>query len=144
MSAESVRVKVAEQMGGLSPKVLDRVVETIAEKELLRRTEACVKVWAQLELAERDLLKVNREDGVAVTFNAEGKKEEMKWFTPARVKEIEKAQEKIAKIKKALDKALDPKNPDCKDVFDLANSGGKPADGKSDPAKSDGVDKEAS
>ena len=133
---ESIRTKIADEMKNISPKIEVAIVNHLTDKEKTRRADAWLKVFDQLDKAEKEHTKIARADVINITYNDKGQKEQYEAFSPARVKEIEKLDERITKLKNALNKSLE--KGEWKDVFDLANQQPKP------DAKSDGKDTETS
>lgn len=111
----SVTVKVAEQIAGLSPKVEGAVVDVLVTRELTRRSEALVTVMDKLTKAEKDFKKLGPD---TVTFDENGQKL-TETFSKARTEERKKATEQIEKMTKAINKALE--NADFDNVYNFAN-----------------------
>lgn len=125
----SVHAKVAEQIGAINPKVEDKVVGVLVERELTKRADALVVVLDGLSKLESDLKKIRPDmemyspDDGSLAASA---------FSKAKNEEKKKMNEKIAKYTNAITKALD--KGDYGDVYNLKNQ--KPG-GSGDSEKTD-------
>lgn len=99
-----LKVKIAEGLAACGPKVVDRVVETMVERETNKRSTALVTVLDLLAREELDLKKIDRPDTEA--YDGEGKVVSST-YTKGRIEEIKKAKESIAKKQKAISDALE-------------------------------------
>lgn len=124
--SNSVQMKVAEQISAIAPKVEDKVVGTLVDRELVKRSDALVNVMDKLDKANKDFkrlvadVKTYDEKGTVLTET----------FSKARIDERAKAQKQIDKMTGAINKALE--KGDFGDVYNLAS--GKPANDDAQPA----------
>lgn len=112
----AIQTKVIEQIGNISPKVENAVVEILVDRELVKRSRALVIVIDMLSEAEGQLRKMKPDQ---VFYDADGK-ETASAFSKAKNDESKKLKEKIAKFEKAIDKAI---SGDFSDVYNIQNSG---------------------
>ena len=137
---ESIRAKIGEEIKNLAPKIEVAIVTHLADKERTRRTDAWLKVFDQLDKAEKDLDKLRPDQS---SFDENGAKQ-TEWYSKTRADDRKKLGERIVKLKGALNKSIE--KGEWKDVFDLANQQAKPdaPKGSVADAKSDGKDTEES
>jgi len=117
MAELTIRMKVAERIAEIIPRVETEVVEHMIQKEVDKRTNATIQVLAKLDDAERDLRKAGPD---VQQFDENGKKTHES-FSKARIEQRNKLKGKIAKFTGAITKAYD--KDDWSDLFNLA--GGK-------------------
>jgi multidrug resistance efflux pump len=109
----SINEQVAAKLADISPTVTGKVVDLLVEKEVNRRVELITQGLSKLNEFDRETRKLSKPDVEA--FNADLTPAAPQ-FTKARVEEIKKHGEKVEKLTKALDKAID-----SGDIGDLAN-----------------------
>jgi hypothetical protein len=112
---QTVKQLVTDRLGAIGPVVQSKVVDLLVDQEVERRVKAVSVLVAKLDELNGNLKKIDRAD--VETFNQDGSPATAT-FTKARLEEIKKAKEQIAKIEKALDMAFE--NNDFQKVFDLA------------------------
>ena len=100
----TIHEQVAEKLSGISPAVSERVVDTLVEKEVNRRVEMITQGLAKLSDMEREMRKLNKPD--VETFNHDGSPANV-GFTKQKLDDISKQQQKMDKLTKALDNAID-------------------------------------
>lgn len=125
----SVHAKVAEQIGAINPKVEDKVVGVLVDRELTKRSDALVVVLDALAKLESDMKKLKPDMQM---FGTEEGSAPVEAFSKAKHEERKKLGEKITKYTNALNKALD--KGDYGDVYNLKNQ--KPG-GSGDSEKTD-------
>lgn len=120
MNTTTISQQVAEGIVQAAPSILPNVISTLISQETDRRAKALL---SGIELAlsiKKDLAKIERPD-VAPNYGADGKPLGEGAYTKARVGEIKKLRERLAKVEKAIEKATpegDTK-PDYADLFNL-------------------------
>lgn len=114
----TVQIKVAESIANLGPKVEDKVVDAIVDRELKKRSEAMVITVDKLEKLEADLKKVKPDQN---SFDEDGKPMSSSWSKKA-LEEKNKLTQKIEKFNKAITKALE--TGDFQDVYNIEKQGG--------------------
>lgn len=119
----SVQIKVAETILSIAPKVEDKVVGVLVERELAKRSTALVQVMDKLVDLEKDLKKLDRPD--QKSYDNSGKVL-TETYSKGLVDNVAKAKQKVEKHTKAINKALD--SNDFGDVYQLA-SGKDTSDG---------------
>ena len=107
-----INQKVAERIAGSNEKIQESVVEHLASKELERRTNAVIKVFAELAALEKEVSKIKPD---LAQYDSNGDLVVENW-SKAKLDERNKKIDKKNKLTAALDKALD-KN----DFSDLLN-----------------------
>ena len=107
-----INQKVAERIAGSNEKIQESVVEHLASKELERRTNAVIKVFAELAALEKEVSKIKPD---LPQYDSNGDLVVENW-SKAKLDERNKKIDKKNKLTAALDKALD-KN----DFSDLLN-----------------------
>lgn len=117
----SVREKIAEQLANITPSVIDQIVETVAARETNKRAEAILKVIDKLEVAEKEMKKLERPDQV---FYNDKNEVDVAVFSEGRKNERLKKAKLIERLTNAINKAIDKE--DMQDVYNLA--GGKDPD----------------
>ncbi len=116
MTAQSIATTVAERLSNIAPAVADKVVEHLVNKELTRRSEAVIGGLAELDKLNGEFKKLKPDVN---TFNADGTAATSTWTKP-KLEEKNKAEQKIAKLTKAIDKALN--DNDYSDLYNFSKS----------------------
>lgn len=125
----SVHAKVAEQIGAINPKVEDKVVGVLVDRELTKRADALVMVLDALAKLESDAKKIKPD---MMMYDKDSGELAAEAFSKPKQEEKKKMNEKIAKYTNAITKALD--KGDYGDVYNLKNQ--KPG-GSGDSEKTD-------
>lgn len=125
----SVHAKVAEQISAINPKVEDKVVGVLVDRELTKRSDALVMVLDALAKLENDLKKLKPDMEM---YSPEDGSLAASAFSKIKNEEKKKLNEKITKYTNAINKALD--KGDYGDVYNLKNQ--KPG-GNGDSEKTD-------
>lgn len=107
-----IQKKIAEQIGGISPKVADDVVEALVNRELSKRSAAIVQALDGLSELEKQLKRTKPDQA---SYNADGSVAS-ETFSKSKLDELLKLKGKIEKYIKAIDKAL---TGDMGDVYNL-------------------------
>ena len=107
-----INQKVAERIAGSNEKIQESVIEHLAGKEVERRTNAVIKVFAELTALEKEVTKIKPD---LSQYDSNGALVVENW-SKAKIDERNKKIDKRNKLISALDKALD-KN----DYSDLLN-----------------------
>ena len=111
-------VKTSIQTCQANGDVRTRVIGHLTEKELQRRTELVVKGMEARKAQEKEIAKIKPD---AVFYDGDGKKS-IEQFSKQAADNLKKANEKLAKIDRALARALDEANYD--DLANVTSSGG--------------------
>lgn len=125
----TLNTKIAETIAGSSEVVLNKVIKTLADKEIDKRATSLLAGLEAANAARSELRKLDRPD-VKPNLGRDGKPVGEGTYTEARIKEIKKVTEKLAKIERAIDKATD--KSDYADLFNLKSlieQGDKAAEG---------------
>jgi hypothetical protein len=108
----TINEQVATRIKNCAPAVEDRVVDVLAEKEVARRVELIVQGLGKADDAEKEIRKFSKPD--VEQFDGEGNPVAT-LFSKDRTDARKKLNEKIVKLEKAIEKAVDG------DIGDLAN-----------------------
>lgn len=101
-----IDVKGKVEQAHTAGTIRSRVVDQLVEEEIGRRADLLAKVFAVREQTARDLDKLRPDQ---VFYNDKGEKVN-ETFSKAKFEERKKATEKLGKIDKALDKAINEAN----------------------------------
>ena len=112
------KVEEAQKAGTIRGRVVDQLVE----EEISKRADLLAKVFAVREQTNRDLDKIRPDQ---VSYNDKGEKVS-EFFSKAKFEERKKATERLGKIDKALDKALNEAN--YEELKKWASGGGDKGD----------------
>jgi cell division protein ZapA (FtsZ GTPase activity inhibitor) len=115
----SLKETVAERVAALGPAVQEGVVTVLVEQVKKKRETAILTALNLLEEKQKELKKIKPEQ----TFDAEGKVAS-EFFTKANNETRKKTSEAIAKIEKALEKALNVEKPEYDDLFKVVQNKG--------------------
>lgn len=113
----SVQVKVAETIANISPKVEDKVVDVLVDREVKRRSDALVSALDKLDKMEKELLKIKADQ---ISFDEDGKVVSQT-YSKAKKEEKDKLSQKITKAVNAINKALE--KGDYGDVYNIDKAG---------------------
>ncbi len=120
----SLAEKFGDALKAIAPKVVDKVVEALVEREVNKRSAAVVEVFDKLRRLETDRKKLKPD---LLQFNDAGEQTTAAWSKDS-IDRRKKLDEQIKKHTNAIAKALD--DGDYSLVYDLQNkSGGGEADG---------------
>lgn len=111
--------RVAEAIAKSGSHIEDRIVENLTEKEVERRTQACLKAIAEIDSLDREFAKMKPDHTV---YAEDGKQIVQQGFSKALIETREKNRAKVSKLQKALDKALE--SNDFGDLFNASKNGG--------------------
>jgi hypothetical protein len=111
MSGVSIQQKVATKIAESGPAVEDIIVGKLVQAELSKRTELVMKGMGILDTLRKDLKKIDKPD-IEGTFNAEGQPNNDAKYTKGKIDEITKAKQKVEKLTKAIDEALEKNDGD--------------------------------
>lgn len=114
--------KIAEKIAAIAPQVEDRVVETLVERQLKKRSEAMVIV---LDLIDKETAALKKLRPDLELISASGQELEA-CYSKARWQERQKLQGKIEKMEKAIAKAIE--HNEYADLYNLS-SGKNPSEG---------------
>ncbi len=118
-----LRDKIKDHVDKSKDSLLDKVSSVLAEKEIERRTVLLISVFEKRKEAERALNKIKPD---SILFDANGVKVS-EGFTKAGMESLKKAKEALAKIDKAIEKAVNEANfEEAMKVKDMKIDGGKP------------------
>jgi len=129
---KTIQEAVAEKITQSGENVANTVIEKLAEVEISKRVDAITKAVQKQEQLEKDLKKINKND--VVTY-IEGTPTEV--MSKNRFEEIKKSKEKIDKLTKAIDFALnqnsfDAYNKLAETLKKLDNAGGNKTESSDD------------
>lgn len=117
--ADSVATKVAEKIKSLGAAAVEEAaIAIMVDRTLKKRTDAVVSVIDKIETGERELRKLVADQ---ISYDGAGTKTG-ETFSKAVIDARQQANQKIGKLRKALDKALN--DGDFGDVLNLANEKG--------------------
>lgn len=102
MAEKTVQDLVTENLAKIAPAVQDAVVSTMVEREVTKRASTLVQGLDLLQSIERDSLKLKAD----VEVYDENGKQALTYFTKERTEERRKSNEKIEKLKRAIEKAI--------------------------------------
>lgn len=105
---KTIQESVAEKITNCSEKVINAVVEKIAELEISKRIELITKAINKQEQLEKELKKINKND---VFQFINGVQQEA--MSKTRYDEINKSKERITNLKKVIDTALEANSYDA-------------------------------
>lgn len=111
MNNVSIHEAVASKIAGSGETVKNLVIDQLAEVEINNRVELVKKGLAKVTTLKAELKKIDQPDGVS--YAGSDKTGEIKTYSAGRIKEIESAKEKLTKVEKALDKALEDNSKDA-------------------------------
>lgn len=100
----TIHEKVAERLSDISPAVTDKVVDLLVDKEVNKRVDNITQGLAKLDDLEKERRKHSKPD---VQTYKEDLSPADPQFSKERVDAIQKLNQKIEKLTKALDKAID-------------------------------------
>lgn len=134
----SVTEKVAKQIAELGPRTEDAVVETLVGRELKKQSDALVILMDRIRDLENDLRRLEKPDENKFERAADGSFTAIPgFFSKERVEKINKQNQQIEKLVKAVNKALEKQ--DFGDVYNLVNQkqggGGNSQEASGDPAE---------
>lgn len=115
---QTIQNKIAEQISTLAPAVEDEVVKALVNRQLNKRSTAVVSAVDLLERLEIDLRKINPEK----TYDKDGNVVS-EYYTKQKLEERNKLLQKIEKLNKALNKALE--KSDYGDLYNLGSGESK-------------------
>jgi len=113
----TVQVKVAETIANIAPKVEDKVVDVLVERELKRRSDALVSAMDKLDKMEKELSKIKADQ---ISFDEDGKIVSQT-FSKAKKEEKDKLSQKVQKATNAINKALE--KGEFGDVYNIDKAG---------------------
>lgn len=109
----TINEQVAEKLAEISPTVESKVVDLMVDKEVSRRVELITQGLGKLSDWEREGRKLSKPD--VETFNEDGSQASAV-FSKSHLDALTKHNERVAKLTRALDKAID-----AGDMGDLIN-----------------------
>lgn len=118
----TLKETVAEKIASLGPVVHEAVATALADQVKEKRVKAVLTALNLKEETEKELKKIKPEQ----TFDGEGKVAS-EFYTKANNDLRKKAQEKLTKIEKALNEALDPEKPNYENLFKVVQNKGAEA-----------------
>ena len=118
----TLKETVAEKIAGLGPVVHEAVATALADQVKEKRVKAVLTALNLKEETEKELKKIKPEQ----TFDGDGKVVS-EFYTKANFESRKKVTEKLAKIEKALNEALDPEKPNYENLFKVVQNKGAEA-----------------
>lgn len=115
----TLKETVAEKIAGLGPVVHEAVATALADQVKEKRVKAVLTALNLKEETEKELKKIKPEQ----TFDGDGKVVS-EFYTKANFETRKKTTEKLAKIEKALNEALDPEKPNYENLFKVVQNKG--------------------
>jgi hypothetical protein len=112
----SINSKVAERIAGCAPEVEQRLIDSLAEKEVSRRVELIGQGLSKLDQMTRERYKLAKPTNV--TYNLDNTIASESYSKEA-LEALKKHDEKFDKLQRAVEKAL---KGDLKDLPGLVNS----------------------
>lgn len=98
-----IKNEIAERLVGSSEVVKEKVIDILFQKELDRRTDACLKVIEKLAELDKQYSKENKPD--VVTYNEDGSIDKSS-YSKDKVDALRKLREQRTNLDNALKKAL--------------------------------------
>lgn len=115
----SLKETIAERVAALVLSVQEGVVTVLVDQVKDKRVKAILTALNLLEEKQKELKKIKPEQ----TFDADGKVAS-EFFTKPNNETRKKTNEAIAKIEKALEKALNVEKPEYDDLFKVVQNKG--------------------
>ena len=115
----TLKETVAEKIAGLGPVVHEAVASALADQVKEKRVKAVLTALSLKEETEKELKKIKPEQ----TFDGDGKVVS-EFYTKTNFESRKKTTEKLAKIEKALNEALDPEKPNYENLFKVVQNKG--------------------
>jgi hypothetical protein len=128
--AISIRTEVKKIVADASRSglVRQKLVEQLTQDEIDNRVAALTTVLIKRDETQREIEKIEKNPANKVyiinpgdTEKVDAKKPTSGSWTEEQIQSLNKLREKLAKIDKAIDMALDPEAPDFSKVKELAN-----------------------
>jgi hypothetical protein len=116
INTQSIAVAVADRISKIAPAVTDKVIEHLVNKELMRRSEAVINGMSELDKLKNEARKMKPD---MISYNLDGSIASSTW-SKAKLDEKNKADQKIEKITKAIDKALT--DNDYSDLYNVSKA----------------------
>ncbi len=101
-ASKSIGLKVAEQIANAGPAILDKVINNLASLEIEKRASALLNGVNLAVATKRELQKIKPDQQ---SFDASGKVV-FESYSKTKVEEKKKLEEKLAKIEKAVELAV--------------------------------------
>jgi len=133
---KTIQESVAEQLSNCGTTVFNTVIENFVKVEINSRVDQISKAITKQEQLEKDLKKLNKGD--VVTFVGDNMDTQVTSMSKQRFEDIKKLKEKIGKLTKAIEFALENNTTDsyvklAEALKKLDNAGGnKDKDTESD------------
>lgn len=99
----NINQEVAKRIASSGADITERVIAHLAEEEIKRRADKVVQTVVEINKLTKSLDKVQPD---VVSYNEDGTVANKAW-SKNKLEEKKKLTDKIAKLQKALDKALD-------------------------------------
>lgn len=112
-ASQTIGQKVAETISQAGPAVLAKVIDRLAAIEIDKRVSALENAVNAAVTTKRELQKIKPDN---VQYDITGKAV-VETYTKAKIEEKQKLEQKLAKIEKAVDKAIN--KGDFGDLFNL-------------------------
>ena len=116
MTTQTINTAVAERLAAIAPEVTSKVIDHLVTKELNRRSEAVINGLGELDKLKSEQKKLKPD---VISYNEDGSVASSNW-SKAKLEEKNKVDQKIAKLGKAIDKAL--VENDYSDLFNVSKS----------------------
>lgn len=117
-----ITLKVASAIAALAPAVEEGVVSTLVERERNKRVDAIVTAIGQYDVIVREGRAFEKPDITA--YNTEGNLTS-EGFSKQRIEQRTKHKERLAKLEKAIDKALSGDMGDLNNFINQKGGSGK-------------------
>lgn len=101
-ASKSIGQKVADQIANAGPVILEKVINNLANLEIEKRATALLNAVNLAVATKRELQKIKPD---IVAYNDKGEEASANWSKP-KLEEKKKLEEKLAKIEKAVDLAV--------------------------------------
>lgn len=127
----TIKETVLHKISQSNTQVSDRVIDTLVEREIDKRSSALINAIEVIEKSKKELNKINRADNITYVADAAnpGQQIKVESYTETRWKQIESFKQKLSNLETAFDDCLN-KNDDtsyeklAKAIQTLGNSNG--------------------
>jgi len=117
MKLPSITEEVAKGIAS-NEKIKDIVVKTLVDKEVLRRANSIVSAIDKIPELDKELNKIKPD--ISAQYDANGHEINRAAFSKEKIKQVNEIKGRIAKLEKAINKALEG---DFSEIFNIKSNG---------------------